>query len=173
MGLPELLHGNIEVLLAGSFRRVSLPYEALSHADDLKYISGEKGDKGNSSAEGMRRCTVVNHTCYAQSTSPEPADQLAALLHAGSEPLQDGLMLLVGAAGRRCLHKLQRLGPMLFHVRPHSGNELQEKGRLSCACCQLSSTPFTSETVPAGEAWRYIRASSEGICSPPPRGPQK
>ena len=92
----------------------------------------------------MQRCTAVNHTCYAQRTSPEPADQLAALLHAGPEPLQDGLVLLVGAALSCCLHKLQRLGWRLFHVRPHSGNELQENGCLSCECCQLSSTPFTS-----------------------------
>lgn len=54
-----------------------------------------------------------------------------ALLNAGPEPAQDGLVLVMIAAGRSCLHKLQRLGPMVFHVGPQSGNELQEGGRFS------------------------------------------
>lgn len=110
----------------------------------------------NSSAEGMRCCTAVKHMRHAQSTPPQPADKLTALLHAGPEPLQDVLVLLVCAAGRRCLHKLQRLGWMLFRVFPHPRDELQESGRLSCTCCQLSNTSFTSDTVPADEAWKAM-----------------
>ena len=73
----------------------------------------------------------MKHTRNARDASPQPADKLMALLNAGPEPAQDGLVLVMIAAGRSCLHKLQRLGPMVFHVGPQSGNELQEGGRFS------------------------------------------